>query len=72
MAGFAGECAEHSHLEGELLAGAQVVYPVCDDVMDADSDVAEGQQVLFPQLCALLQQIVIVLEIQHSLQVQES
>ena len=61
----------YSHLEGKLLAGAQVVYPVCNDVVDADSYITEGQQVLLTQLCALLQQIVIVLEVQHGLQVQQ-
>lgn len=54
-------------LEGELLAGAQVVNPICDDMMYADPNVAKGQQVLLTQFSALLQQIAVMLKVQHSL-----
>ncbi len=50
-------------LEGELLAGPEMIDPVCDDMVYADPDVTEGQQVLFPQLCSLLQQVVVVLQV---------
>ena len=44
-----------------------MIYPVSDDVVYADTDVAEDQQVLFPQLGAFSQVYIIVLEVQHSL-----
>ena len=50
-------------LEGELLAGPEMIDPVCDDMVYADPDVTEGQQVLLPQLCSLLQQVVVVLQV---------
>ena len=55
------------HLESELLAGPQVIYAIRDDVMYADTDVAEGQQILLTQLPVLLQQVVMLLKVQHSL-----
>ena len=50
-------------LEGELLAGPEMINPVCDDMVYADPDVTEGQQVLLPQLSSLLQQVVVVLQV---------
>ena len=60
--------AAAADLESELLAGPEVVDPVGDDMVYADPDVAEGQQVLLPQLHPLLHQVVVVLQVQHCLQ----